>query len=88
MSRVPSSQAKVKVLGSGHLSGFENCRYNIIDSQNGMHCRPPRKIKRYMTDPEEFGSDYRSKYGHMNLQELKLQVSAIDTLQEISLPPR
>lgn len=41
-----------------------------------------------MTDPDDCGPDLLSKYGHMNLQELKLQVSAIDTLQEITLPPR
>lgn len=52
-----------------------------------MQCRPPRKIKRYMTDPDESPADNRYRYNNLTLQELKLQVSAIDTLNEISVPP-
>ena len=51
-----------------------------------MQCRPPRKIKRYMTDPDEFSADTRYKYSNLTLQELKLQVNAIDTLNDISVP--
>lgn len=51
-----------------------------------MQCRPPRKIKRYVTDPDEFSSDHRYKYTNMTLQQLKLQVNAIDTLNDISVP--
>lgn len=51
-----------------------------------MQCRPPRKIKRYMTDPDECPTEHKSKYSNMTLQELKLQVSGIDTLNEISVP--
>ena len=51
-----------------------------------MQCRPPRKIKRYLTDPDEFSADNRYKYSNLTLQELKLQVNAIDTLSDISVP--
>ena len=51
-----------------------------------MQCRPPRKIKRYLTEPDEFSGEYRSKYGNLNMKELKLQVGAIDMLNEISVP--
>jgi hypothetical protein len=51
-----------------------------------MQCRPPRKIKRYMTDPDECPNDNRHKYNNLTLQELKLQVSAIDTLNDITVP--
>jgi len=45
-----------------------------------MHWRPPRKIKRYVTDPDEFVSDQKSKYNNLKLQELKLQLTPIETL--------
>jgi hypothetical protein len=45
-----------------------------------MHGRPPLKIKRYLTDPDDFSNDNKSKYNHLTLQELKLQMSAIGSL--------
>ena len=51
-----------------------------------MQCRPPRKVKRYLTEPDELSGEFRNKYGNPNIKELKLQVSAIDTLSEITVP--
>ena len=51
-----------------------------------MYCRPPRKIKRYLTEPEELPNDNKSKYNNLTLNELKFQVHAIDTLNDIHIP--
>lgn len=51
-----------------------------------MYCRVPRKIKRYMTDPDEIEKQLKYKYNNLTLEEIKLQLNPFEALNEIRVP--
>lgn len=45
-----------------------------------MYCRIPRKIKRYLTDPDDIETELKCKYNNLTLQEIKLQLNPFEAL--------
>lgn len=46
-----------------------------------MNSRPIHKIKRYMTDPDEFNADLKRKYNNLTLQDTKLHHNPFEALK-------
>ena len=45
-----------------------------------MHGRNPRRIKRYMTEPDDLELEHKTKYSNLTFQEIKLQLNPFEAL--------